>query len=131
MAAPPSYDVVCRLLREHRAEMRVLYDFIADQFLEEEAEDRVIDETGNTGFCLGADLDPDGGEAPETRAWKAKAEAAGQVRAEERFILAVQGLASQKRMDAQHKLVEEALSRTRLDLERSRMRGEDHRARPY
>jgi hypothetical protein len=127
MPSPPSYDAVCDLLRKHREEMRVVAAFIEDYDLEEELEACVIEATGNTGFYLGADnpdLDPDGGEAPETRAWKAKAvellSTKAQVCAQERFIQATLGLAQQKSL-------EEALSRTRLDLDRARMRGEDKR----
>jgi hypothetical protein len=118
MAGPPSYDRVCGLLREHREEMRIMSGFIADYDLEEELEARVIEETGNAGFYLGPDdpdLDPDGGEPPESRAWKAMA------CEQERFIQATLGL-------GQHKVIEEQVSRARLDLERARMRGEDRAA---
>jgi hypothetical protein len=114
---PPSYDAVCALLRIHRGEMRIMYGFIADQDLLED----FIDATGNTPFYFlrdHPDLEPDGGEPPESRAWKAMA------CEQERFIQATQSLAQQKRM-------EEHLSRVSLDLERARMRAEDHRARPY
>ena len=42
-----------RLLRAHRENMRVIDEFIQEQGLEEELEDRMIDETGNTNFWLG------------------------------------------------------------------------------
>jgi hypothetical protein len=111
---PPSYDRVCALLRMHREEMRIMYGFIADEGLAQD----FLDATGQTLFlfcCDHPDFEPDGGEAPETRAWR---EAASE---QERFIQATQSLAQQKRM-------EERLSLVSLDLERARMRAEDHRS---
>ena len=42
-----------RLLRAHRKNMRVMEEFIQERGLEEELEQRMIDETGNTNFWLG------------------------------------------------------------------------------
>ena len=42
-----------RLLREHRRKMRVMDELIEDHGLEEELQERLVDETGNTNFWLG------------------------------------------------------------------------------
>lgn len=47
------------MLREHRAEMRIMQEVIEDHGLEDEVQDLVIAETGNTGFWLGMDLNLD------------------------------------------------------------------------
>ena len=44
-----------RWLRAHREELRIARDLIADHGLEAELENRLIRETGNTGFWLGSD----------------------------------------------------------------------------
>ena len=44
-----------RLLKAHRREMRVVEEFIHDHGLTEELEERLIEETGNVGFCLETD----------------------------------------------------------------------------
>ena len=44
-----------RLLKAHRREMRVIEEFIHDHGLSEELEERLIEETGNVGFCLETD----------------------------------------------------------------------------
>jgi hypothetical protein len=91
---PLSYDTVCEYLREHRAEMRLLYSFIDDRCLMGEFNDELMEETGLTGFDLDQPfLDPEGGEAPELTRWKRKEE---QSRSEQRFVLAVQSLAKAK-----------------------------------
>ena len=42
-----------RLLREHRRKMRVMDELIEDHGLEEELQELLVDETGNTNFWLG------------------------------------------------------------------------------
>ena len=44
-----------RWLRAHREELRIARDLIADHGLEAELENRMLRETGNTGFWLGSD----------------------------------------------------------------------------
>ena len=44
-----------RWLRAHREELRIARDLIADHGLEAELENRLIRETGNTGFWLASD----------------------------------------------------------------------------
>ena len=41
-----------RWLRAHREELRIARDLLVERGLEAELEDRLIAETGNTGFCL-------------------------------------------------------------------------------
>ena len=48
-----------RLLRNHRRNMRIMDDLIADHNLGQELEDRLIEETGNTNFWLGEDSGQD------------------------------------------------------------------------
>jgi hypothetical protein len=50
-----------RLLRQHRQQMRVMDDIIADAGLTHELEQRLVEETGNTGFWLGHDSELDEG----------------------------------------------------------------------
>jgi hypothetical protein len=54
-----------RRLREHRAQMRVMDDLIAEAGLERELEERLIEETGNTGFWMGQDSELDEGSDRE------------------------------------------------------------------
>ena len=49
-----------RLLRAHRIQMRIMEDLIDDNELQDELEDRMVEETGNTGFWLGYDDDSEG-----------------------------------------------------------------------
>ncbi len=48
-----------RLLRRHRDQMRIMDDFIRDQDLEDEMEERLIESTGDAGFFLGSDSEMD------------------------------------------------------------------------
>ena len=57
-----------RLLREHRVKMRIMDDVITDHGLEDELEDRLMWETGNSNFFLGIDAgmdEPSDAEDPE------------------------------------------------------------------
>ena len=60
-----------RWLRNHRAQMRVVQEVIEQHDLEDEVEDRVVEETGNTCYWLGFDSDMDvssDAEGPEAAA---------------------------------------------------------------
>jgi hypothetical protein len=118
---PPSYDEVCTELRRYREQLIVVEEEFFDEFFDGNITQRIIERTGRLVNTLEAT--PAGGEAPETLFWRLKALDAmpfqEQAVAEQRFILAVQGLVKQKR-------IEDELSQARLDLERARMRCEDH-----
>ena len=107
-----------RLLREHRVNMRVMDDVILENGLDEELEDRLVQETGNTNFFLGLDADldePSDAEDPEEELRATvdglRAEAADQ----RSLVQAVQGA-----LECRGVL---------LDLERARMELEDARSR--
>ncbi len=109
-----------RLLREHRVNMRVMDDVILDNGLDEELEDRLVQETGNTNFFLGLDADldePSDAEDPEEELRATvdglRAEAADQ----RSLVQAVQGA-----LECRGVL---------LDLERARMELEDLRSRVW
>ena len=51
-----------RLLIAHRREMRIMEDLIHEHGLGEELEERIIEETGNVGFCL--ETDSENGDEP-------------------------------------------------------------------
>ena len=102
------YSKKRRLLREHRRNMRVMDALIEDHGLEEELEDRMVAETGNTNFWLGyiesMDEESDGEEDPEA--------------------------ALRKEVDDKHAFVDGArcileARETTTELERARMRLED------
>ena len=60
-----------RWLRNHRAQMRVVQEVIEQHDLEDEVEDRVVEETGNNCYWLGFDSDMDessDAEDPEAKA---------------------------------------------------------------
>ena len=48
-----------RLLRDHRTNMRVMDNLLVDNDLEDELQERIDEETGNTNFWLGQDSDMD------------------------------------------------------------------------
>jgi hypothetical protein len=87
----PTYDELAASLRAHRDELRLMRNFLHDTGLNAAMQADVL---RVAGFIVPQELlyshDPIGGEAPETTRWR---EMASQVRAEERFILAVQGMA--------------------------------------
>ena len=108
-----------RLLRGHRAEMRVMMDFIEDRGLEDELQDDMISETGNTNYFLGSDSEMDEGSDVEDPEAQAKEEASA-LRAEtanrQSFLEAVQG--------ALHcRSVQTDLERARMQLEDARSKG--------
>jgi hypothetical protein len=134
MRPPPSYDRVCTLLRHHREQMRVVEDVLFDEFFDGSIEELIIQRTGRLMevHMQCGQSDPVGGDAPETVLWRERALAAmpfkDQAIAEQRFLLAVSGLAQHKAMEEKLARVQDELSRARLDLERARMRSEDHSA---
>ena len=107
-----------RLLREHRVNMRVMDDVILENGLDEELEDRLVQETGNTNFFLGLDADldePSDAEDPEEEL-RATVEGLRAEAADQRSLVqAVQGA-----LECRGVL---------LDLERARMELEDVRSR--
>ena len=99
-----------RLLRQHRENMRVMDNLIQEHGLDQELEDRLIDETGNTNFFLGDDdfMDEDSEEDPEAALRRELADQSA-------FVEAASGA-------LQHRKVA-------TDLERARMMLEDVRSR--
>ena len=62
------YSIKRRLLRNHRAAMRVMDELICQCDLDGEQEDRLVEETGNTNYYLGSDSEmdePSDAEDPE------------------------------------------------------------------
>ena len=105
-----------RLLRGHRAEMRIIMDFIDDRGLGREL-DFTLAETGNDGFFLGSDSEMDESsdvEDPEARAIAEANALRASVADQRRFLEAVQGAMENRRL--------------LTDLERTRMELEDLRA---
>ena len=106
-----------RLLREHRAQMRIMDAIIQQHDLADDLSEETLHVTGNTGFWLGFDDEPGGmdeesdGEDPEAalRREELRREAADR----QAFVAAVQCA-----------LDHDAL---RVGLERARMQLEDHR----
>ena len=97
MTHASTYAYMRRLLRDHRVELRIAVDLLADHGLTAEFEEAVDDETGNTphwlGMCPYMD-EPDSAPDPEV---ELRLEVAG-LRAEaadqRAFILAIQTLAA-------------------------------------
>ena len=81
------YAIKRGLLREHRVQMRVMDNVIRDHDLEEEAEDLLVEETGNTGFYLGWDSEMDEASDEEDPEQELRAAAADQ----SAMVQAVQG----------------------------------------
>ena len=107
-----------RWLRDHRVNMRIMDDLIWDNGLEDELEDRLVQETGNTNFFLGLDAELDEASEDEDPEQKQRATIEG-LRAEaadqSTMLQAVQGALECRD--------------TLLDLERARMELEDLRSR--
>jgi hypothetical protein len=107
-----------RLLRRHRVQMRIMDEIIADHGLDEELEEALIDETGNTGFWLGIDSDGmDEGsdrEDPERVLQQQVAELRKEAADASNFVAAAQQVLERHRIQT--------------DLERARMQLEDLRA---
>jgi predicted hydrolase (HD superfamily) len=104
-----------RLLRRHRASMRVMEDVIAENGLEGEVE-RELEDTGNSKFHLGlcSDMDEDSdGDDPERVAVEKVREIREADKEQKAFVEAVQGALECRAMAT--------------DLERARMQLEDLR----
>ena len=112
-----SYAKKRRLLRDHRRNMRVMDDVITENGLEQELEERLIEETGNTNFWLGHDREMDGDsdqEDPEAAAKQRANDLLQESKGKEAFVTA-----------AQDALACRAVA---TDLERARLQLEDLRA---
>ena len=98
--------------------MRIMMDFIEDRGLDDELQDAMISQTGNTNFFLGSDSEMEEGSDVEDPEAKSK-EQVSALRAEAvdrtRFLEAVQGALQC------HAVV--------VDVERARMQLEDMRSR--
>ena len=109
-----------RLLRDHRAQMRIMQDIIDEHDLGWQMEEDVVAETGNTGFWLGYDTGFGGldegsdAEDPEADAKEEAQELRQEATSRQDFLAAVQGSLECRAIAT--------------DLERARMRLEDHRA---
>ena len=108
-----------RLLREHRAQMRVMESLIEQNKLTDESEVEVMVEFNNTPFWLGYDTGPDGMdeesecEDPDAALQRENDDLRREAADQQAFISAVQDIRAYERM--------------RLDLERARMQLEDRR----
>ena len=86
-----------RRLRAHREQMRIMQDVIEAYGLEDEVEDAIFEETGNTGFWLGIDDGPDGmdegsgGEDPEADALQLVRELRSEAADQQALVSAVAG----------------------------------------
>jgi hypothetical protein len=100
-----------RRLREHRQQMRVMNDIIDEAQLADVLEERLIEETGNTGFWLDYDTDLDEGSDKEDP---------------ERLLLDERGARLQMLQAVQGALECQSMRR---DLDRARMALEDRDVR--
>ena len=100
-----------RRLREHRQQMHVMNDIIDEAQLADVLEERLIEETGNTGFWLDYDTDLDEGSDKEDP---------------ERLLLDERGARLQLLQAVQGALECQSLRR---DLDRARMQLEDRDVR--
>jgi hypothetical protein len=109
-----------RLLREHRKQMRVMQDLIDDHGLASELEEDMVAETGNNGFWLGYDTGFGGMdegsdvEDPEADAKEEMQDLRQEAADQQRLVSAAQGVLECRAIAT--------------DLERARMRLEDHRS---
>ena len=114
-----SYSKKRRLLREHRAQMRVMEGVLQRHNLTEEYEEEVEYELDRGVFWLGYDSGPDGMdeesecEDPDAALQRENDDLRREATDQQAFIAAVQDL--------------QAYERIKLDLERARMRLEDKR----
>ena len=112
-----SYAKKRRLLREHRAQMRVMEDVLEQHNLTEAYELEVQVETDQSVFWLGYDTGPDGMdegsecEEPYAELCRENEDLRREATDRQAFISAVQDLGSYERV--------------KLDLERARMQLED------
>ena len=109
-----------RLLRDHRTQMRLMQDIIDEHELGLLLEEDVVDHTGNTGFWLGYDTGHGGldegseAEDPEADAKEEVQELRKEATDQQGLVAAVQGALECRAIAT--------------DLERARMRLEDHRS---
>ena len=106
-----------RVLRRHRAQMRVMMDLIDDNGLQEELETDMIHETGNTSYWLGdhSDMDePSDAEDPEAALRKEVSVLRADAADKSALLSAVQGALQCRSV--------------LLDMERARMELEDLRS---
>ena len=106
-----------RWLRGHRVNMRIMDDLLFDNGLDEELEDRLLQETGNTNFFLGLDAHLDeasDAEDPEQEQRATIESLRSEATDQSTMVQAVQGALECRDM--------------RLDLERTRMALEDMRS---
>ena len=107
-----------RLLRDHRANMRVMEELIDQHGLSEELDDLLIEHTGNTNFWLGQDSfldEPSDTEDPEDTLRAANACLRSDAADQSTMVQAVQQALECGRM--------------RMDVEHARMALEDMRSR--
>ena len=107
-----------RLLRDHRVNMRIMDDVIFENGLDEELEDRLVQETGNANFFLGLDADldePSEAEDPEEQLHATVVSLRAEADDQRAMVQTVQGA-----LECRGVL---------LDLERARMELEDLRSR--
>ena len=109
-----------RLLREHRVQMRIMDQMLTGVGLAGEVEAELMDENDDTGFWLGYDTASEGmdentdGEDPEAEAKQQVQELRQEATDQQALVAAVQGALGCQAVVT--------------DLERARMRLEDHRA---
>jgi hypothetical protein len=95
------YSKMRRMLRKHRAQMRITEDYLVENGFDEELEDRIIEETGNTPIHLDRDSEMDEhSDAPDPEAdLREEVRALRQEAADQRaFIAASRGMTN-TRMD--------------------------------
>ncbi len=112
-----SYARKRRLLRDHRANMRVMEELIDQHGLSEELDDLLIEQTGNTNFWLGQDSfldEPSDTEDPEEALRAANAALRSEAADQTTMVQAVQQALEYGRM--------------RADVEHARMALEDMRS---
>ena len=110
-----------RLLRKHRACMRVMDDLIEEEGLAHDLEGRMIQRTGDTNFYLGdhSDMDEESDEEdPEATAKKQLAAAQRDLADRSSFVEAAAAVLQQQQVAQQ----------VRTDMERARMTLEDFRS---
>ena len=120
---PSRYSNMRRILKKHRAQMRITEDYLVENGLLDEMEDRIIEETGNTPIHLDIDSvmdEPNDAPDPEAEL-REEVRALRQEATDQRaFITAAQSVVTGQ----QHA---EVVNTLRRDLERARMSLEDAR----
>ena len=114
-----------RLLRNHRAEMRIVQVVIAQHDLEDEVEERVVEDTGNNSYWMGVDSDMDESSDAEDPEATAKEELSAAKRELEDRSGLIEALTERE----QRERIVLDLERIVLDLERERMKMADLESR--